>query len=66
MRHQGRNRHRGEDFSRHTPQDELPQPRMTVAAHDQEIGRHVRRLGEDGAGDVGLGGNDALEFHLAP
>src|SRR3954452_13754589 len=38
MRHQDRNRHGSEDFSRHTPQDELPQPRMTVAAHNQEIG----------------------------
>src|SRR4029079_12475289 len=63
MRHQDRNRYGSEDFSRHTPQDELPQPRMTVAAHDQEIGRAVRRVREDGAGHVGLGGDDAFELH---
>ena len=55
-----------ENSAGYAPENELPQPRMAVAAHDQEIRRVVRGMRQDGAGDVGLGGNDALELHFRP
>ena len=43
VRHQGRKGHRGKDAPGHAPENELPQPRMSVATHDQEICRHRLR-----------------------
>src|SRR5215472_5664912 len=37
MRHQGRKGHGAENPSSNASEDELPQARMPVAAHDQEI-----------------------------
>src|SRR5262249_34320980 len=44
MRHQGRKGHGAENPSRNAAENELPQARMAVAAHDQEIRGDVRGM----------------------
>jgi hypothetical protein len=41
MRHQGRNRHGGQDAASDPSENELPQTRMAVTSHHQEIGGSV-------------------------
>src|SRR5215471_2854110 len=44
MRQQGRHGHRLEDAAGGAAEDELAQARMAIAAHDDEVGRGVRRV----------------------
>src|SRR5262249_31074432 len=39
---------------------------MAVAAHDQEICGDVGGMREDSAGDIGLDGDNRVDFHLHP
>src|SRR4029079_14395674 len=53
-----------EDLPRHTSEYELTQPRMAVAAQDQEICRAVSGVRQNRIGDVGFGRDDQIELHL--
>src|SRR5215469_10755414 len=52
VRHKHRNGHRAENAAGDTTEHELAQARVTVAAHDNEIGAHVGGTGQDDIGDI--------------
>ncbi|CCD00348.1 protein of unknown function (plasmid) [Azospirillum baldaniorum] len=54
MCHQDRNGHGRQDFLRHPAEDHLAHPRVSVGAHDYEIGSEVGRTGQHrfGRGEV--------------
>src|SRR5437868_3545990 len=63
MRHQGWNGHRAKDAARDAAKNELAHAGMTVAAHDEQICRSIRGIGQDGAGDIDIPGYDAFYHH---
>ena len=56
--------HRLQRPPRGAAEDEFAQARMAVAAHDDEVGRDVGRVGEIVLGDVAIARHDAFDVHL--
>ena len=54
MRHQHRERHRAQDSPGRAAENEFAQSRMSITAHDDEVGAVVGGTRQNDAGDVNI------------
>ena len=66
VRHQHRSGHRLENAPCHATEHKFAQPRVAVAAHDDEIGASIGGVREDHVGDIDVAKHRALDLNFEP